>query len=95
MNQILISTLKGILSLTLVAVALYAGLMRLPFESIFAISLLFTVAYIQSKWHLWQSLFQTPGRKLYQSLLITYLIQLAVVAVFYALGSGLARLLDR
>jgi hypothetical protein len=47
---------------------------------------------IQGKWYLWNKLFQQQNRKLYQSLLITYLMQTVVVFIFDLIGSGVARL---
>lgn len=86
---------RGLLSIGLLAIAVYAGFAPLPLWSILVIGVLFAIAYIQGKWYLWDEVFQTGGRKLYQSLLVTYLIQLVVVAIFYLLGSGVARLFNR
>ncbi|PSB30022.1 hypothetical protein [Stenomitos frigidus] len=56
------------------------------------LALLFTAAYIQGKWSLWSDLFRQQSRKLYPSLLITYLMQMVVVGIFSLLSSGVARL---
>ncbi|MBD2088426.1 hypothetical protein H6F67_00875 [Microcoleus sp. FACHB-1515] len=87
--------LRGIFSISLLAIALYAGFARFPFWSILLIAIVFAIAYVQSKWYLWKDLFQTEELKLYQSLAITYFIQIVVVAIFYLLGSGIARLLNQ
>lgn len=87
--------LKGILSIGLLAIAIYAGFAKFSLGFILLIGIAFTAAYIQGKWYLWKNVFQSGGRKLYQSLLTTYLIQLGVVAVFYLLGSGIARLFNQ
>lgn len=86
---------KGLLSIGLLAIALYAGFAKFPLWYILLIGILFAIAYIQGKWHLWGDVFQAGGRTLYQSLFVTYLIQLVVVAVFYLLGSGVARLFQQ
>lgn len=86
---------KGLLSIGLLAIALYAGFAKLPLWSILLIGIPFTIAYIQGKWYLWKDVLQAGGRTLYQSLVVTYLIQLLVVAVFYLLGSGVARLFQQ
>lgn len=86
---------KGLLSIGLLAIALYAGFARFPLWCILLISILFAIAYIQGKWYLWKDVFQAGGRRLYQSLFVTYLIQLVVVAIFYLLGSGVARLFQQ
>lgn len=93
MHQTLI--LKRILSLGLLAIAIYAGFAKFSLGSILFISIPFTIAYIQGKWYLWKDVFQSGGRKLYQSLLTTYLIQLGAIAIFYLLGSGIARLFNQ
>ncbi|XGV94844.1 MAG: hypothetical protein ACAF41_19145 [Leptolyngbya sp. BL-A-14] len=89
------SGVKGLLGIGLLAIAPYAGFANLPLWSVPLLALLFTAAYIQSKWYIWSSLFQQQNRKLYQSLLVTYLIQAVVVGIFYLLGSGAARLFNR
>jgi uncharacterized membrane protein YcjF (UPF0283 family) len=89
------NVVKGLLGFGLLAIALYVGFVKFPLWSVPLLALLFTAAYIQGKWHLWSGLFQQQNWKLYQSLLVTYLIQIVVVCVFYLLGSGAARLLDR
>lgn len=86
---------RGLLSIGLLAIAFYAGFAPLPLWSIGLIGILFTIAYIQGKWYLWNEVFQAGGGKLYQSLFVTYLIQLVIVAIFYLLGSGVARLFNR
>ncbi|KJH69631.1 hypothetical protein [Aliterella atlantica] len=87
--------IKGLLGVGLLVSAIYTGFANFPLWSILLLSLLFTAAYIQGKWYLWHRLFQQQNRQLYQSLLVTYLIQAVVVFVFYLLGSGVARLLNR
>jgi hypothetical protein len=89
------NVVKGFLGIGLLAIAIYTGFAKLPLWSVPLLALLFTAAYIQGKWYLWSSLFQQQNRKLYQSLLVTYLIQTVVVGIFYLLGSGVARLFDR
>ncbi len=86
---------KGLLGIGLLAIAIYIGFANFPLWNIPLLALLFTAAYIQGKWYLWSNLFQQQNRKLYQSLLVTYLIQTVVVFVFYLLGSGAARLFGR
>lgn len=89
------NAVKGFLGIGLLAIAIYTGFARFPLWSVPLLALLFTAAYIQGKWYLWRDLFQQQNRKLYQSLLVTYIIQTVVVFVFYLLGSGAARLLSR
>ncbi|MBW4475196.1 MAG: hypothetical protein KME45_33190 [Stenomitos rutilans HA7619-LM2] len=89
------NAIKGLLGLGLLAIVVYAGFAKLPLWSVPLLALLFTAAYIQGKWYLWSDLFQQRTFKLYQSLLATYLIQVVVVCIFYLLGSGVARLLNR
>lgn len=84
--------IKGLLGIGLLASATYMGFANFPLWSVPALSLLFTAAYIQGKWYLWNRLFRQQNRKLYQSLLVTYLIQTVVVFIFYLIGSGAARL---
>jgi hypothetical protein len=86
MNQ-----LKILLSVGLLASSLYAGFVNAPHWIIPLLAIPFTVAYIQGKWYLWKDLFRRRSLKLYRSLLVTYLIQVIVVFVFYLLGSELAR----
>ena len=86
---------KGLFSIGLLALALYAGFAQFPLWCVLLIGILFAIAYIQGKWYLWSDVFQAGGRRLYQSLFVTYLIQLVVVTIFYLLGSGVARLLQR
>ncbi|MBW4691954.1 MAG: hypothetical protein KME27_09310 [Lyngbya sp. HA4199-MV5] len=89
------NVIKGLLGLGLLAIAIYTGFAKFPLWSVPLLALLFTAAYIQGKWYLWSDLFQQRSFKLYQSLLITYFIQMVVVGIFYLLGSGVARLFDR
>ena len=84
--------IKGLLGVGLLASAIYMGFANLPLWSVPMLSLFFTAAYIQGKWYLWNRLFGQQNRQLYQSLLVTYLIQTVLVFVFYLLGSGVARL---
>ncbi len=86
---------KGLLGIGLLALPIYLGFTQALLWNIPLVALLFTAAYIQSKWYLWRNLFQQRQLKLYQSLLITYLIQTVVVLIFYLLGSGTARLFNR
>ena len=87
--------IKLFLGLGLLAIALYTGFVGIPLWIILVVGVLFTVAYIQGKWYLWRDLFQRRDQTLYRSLLITYLIQVIVVTVFYLLGSGIGRLVGR
>jgi hypothetical protein len=87
--------LKAIFSIGLLAIAICAGYAKFPLWSIFVIAVPFTIAYIQGKWYLWDELFGQGGRRLYQALLQTYLVQLVVVSIFYLLGSGFARILNQ
>ena len=86
---------KGLLSIGLLAIAFYAGFAKFSPWCILLIGILFAIAYIQGKWYLWNGVFRAGGRALYQSLFVTYLIQLVVVAIFYLSGSGAARLLNQ
>lgn len=87
--------MKGLFSIGLLAIAFYAGFSQFPLWWILLIGILFAIAYIHDKWYLWKDIFQSRGSRLYQSLFITYLIQVIVVAVFYLLGSGVARLINQ
>ncbi len=89
------NVVKGFLGIGLLAIAVYAGFAKFPLWRVPLLALLFTAAYIQGKWYLWRDLFEQRSRKLYQSLLVTYLIQAVVVFIFYLLGSGAARLLGQ
>ena len=87
--------IKGLLGVGLLASAIYMGFANFLLWSVPVLSLFFTAAYIQGKWYLWNRLFQQQNRKLYQSILVTYLIQTVLVFVFYLLGSGVARLFSQ
>ncbi|WP_009629903.1 hypothetical protein [Synechocystis sp. PCC 7509] len=84
--------IKGLLGVGLLASAIYMGFANFPLWSISLLALFFTAAYIHGKWYLWNRLFQQQNRKLYQSLLITYMTQTVVVSIFYLIGRGVARL---
>ncbi len=88
-------SIKLLLGLGLLAIALYTGFAGIPLWLIPLVGVLFTAAYLQGKWSLWRGLFQRRDRTFYQSLLITYAMQVVVVALFYLIGSGVARLVGR
>lgn len=54
---------------------------------------LFTAAYINGKWAVWKALFEEKGRKLYESLGATYVVETIIVFALYWLGRGTAGLL--
>ena len=87
--------LKGLSSLGLLAIVLYAGFANFPLWSILLFGIPFTIAYIDGKRHLWTPLFQQGGLRLYRAIALTYCIQLIVIGVFYLIGSGMARLFNR
>jgi hypothetical protein len=89
------SALKSLLGIGLLAIAIYIGVAKLPLWSPLLLGLLFTAAYIQSKWYLWRDLFEQKNSKLYSSLLATYAIQVIVVGILYLIGSGIASLFGR
>lgn len=49
---------KGLLSIGLLAIALYAGFAKFPLWYILLIGILFAIAYIQGKWHPWVMCFK-------------------------------------
>ncbi|MBD2036346.1 hypothetical protein H6F86_03490 [Phormidium sp. FACHB-592] len=85
--------IKPLLGIGLIAIALYVGFVGISPWIILLVGIVFTAAYIQDKWFLWHDLFQRRDRAFYQSLLITYLIQVVVVAILYLLGLGIGRLI--
>lgn len=85
--------IKPLLGLGLVAIALYVGFVGISPWMILLVGVVFTAAYIQNKWFLWRDLLQRRDRAFYQSLLITYLIQVVVVAILYLVGRGIGRLM--
>ncbi|HEY9656322.1 MAG TPA: hypothetical protein V6C50_12630 [Crinalium sp.] len=85
--------IKPLLGLGLVAIAFSVGFVGISPWMILLVGLVFTAAYIQDKWFLWHDLFQRRDRTFYQSLLITYLIQVVVVAILYLFGRGIGRLM--
>ena len=85
--------IKPLLGLGLVAIAFYVGFVGISLWMILLVGVVFTAAYIQNKWFLWRDLFQRLDRVFYQSLLITYLIQVVVLAVLYLLGRSIGRLM--
>jgi hypothetical protein len=89
------SVIKGILSLSLMVIALAIGFCKFPLWSVLLVAIPFTAAYIQGKWYLWGDIFRQRTAKLYSLLLTTYGIQVVVVGVFYLIGSGIARVFQR
>ena len=85
--------IKPLLGLGLVVIAFYVGFVGISLWMILLVGVVFTAAYIQDKWFLWRDLFQRRDRVFYQSLLITYLIQVVVVAILYLLGRSIRRLM--
>jgi hypothetical protein len=85
------TTLKPLLGLGLLGIAIYLGFTSQPLWVVPVLAIVFTAAYIQGKWYVWKPLFQTMNAKFFSSLLITYLIQVVIVLVFYLLGSGAGR----
>lgn len=83
---------KELLGIGLLALSIYTGFSKAPWWSIPLLALLFTAAYIQSKWYLWSALFQQQHLNLFHSFLITYLIQALVVSILYSIGRGMALL---
>ncbi len=68
------NVVKGVFGVGPLAIAIYIGFAKFSLWSIPLLSLIFAAAYIQGKWYLWSDLFRQRSRKLYQSLLVTYLI---------------------
>jgi hypothetical protein len=87
--------LKPLLGLGLLAIAIYLGFTGQPLWVVPVLAIVFTAAYIQGKWYAWKPLFDNINAKFLGSLLVTYLIQMVLVLIFYLLGSGAGRVFGR
>jgi hypothetical protein len=83
--------MKILFSLILLATALFCGFKAVPLWCIPLLAIPFTMGYIHGKWLLWQPLLQNRGKRFYQNLIVTYVIQCVVVLLIYLIGSGVAR----
>jgi hypothetical protein len=84
--------MKILFSLILLVTALWCGFKAVPLWCIPLLAVPFMAGYIHGKWSLWQPLLQNRGKRLYQSLIVTYVIQCFVVFIIYLIGSGIGRL---
>lgn len=86
--------MKILFSLILLVTALFCGFNKFPLWCIPLLAVPFTMGYIHGKWLLWQPLLQHRGKRFYQSLIVTYVIQCVVVLIVYLIGSGIGRLFE-
>ena len=77
----------------MVIVVILVGFVKVAQWSVLLLGALYTVAYINGKWQIWQDLVQQHDRNFYQSLLATYAIETIIVFALYWLGRGTAGLL--
>jgi len=87
----MINAFKLSISMALMLLALYAGFAHKPYWSLGIITLVFTLAYIHSKLHLWIAVYRT--KKLSATLVNvakTYISQAIVVTILYFIGYGVS-----
>ena len=84
--------MKILFSLILLATALFCGFEAVTLWCIPLLALPFMAGYIRGKWSVWQPRLQNRGKRLYQHLIVTYVIQCGLVLTIYLIGSGISRL---
>lgn len=85
--------LGPIFGFLLVVATISTGFVQIAQWIVLLLGALFTVAYISGKWVIWKDLVQTRGRKFYQSLLATYVVETLIVFALYWLGRGVSDLI--
>lgn len=86
------SKLKPLAAIALVIITVLFGFFGITQWIVLLLSLLFTAAYVESKWAVWKPLVQRRNAKFYQSLLATYVVETILVFALYWSGRLLARL---
>lgn len=87
------AAMRILFSLLFLFSALSCGFFEVPLWCVPLLAVPFTVGYIHGKWLLWRPLLQNRGKRFYQSLLATYLIQSVVVLILYLIGRGIGSLM--
>lgn len=84
--------LRAILTLAMLGLIAYAGFRQQQYSTVALVfAPVFTLAYIDSKLSLWQTLIRESGPlKVLTSLAATLLIQLAVVSIVYFVAFGIS-----
>lgn len=85
--------LKPLVGLTLVVVTVLLGFSGVDQWIVLFVGILFTAAYIDSKWVVWKPLVQRRDGKFYRSLMVTYAVETVLAFALYWLGRGVASLL--
>lgn len=85
--------INPLIGFALVAIAILTGFVSVGQWIVLLLGAGFTTAYINGKWTVWRSLFQSGGSKFYQSLGATYVIETIIVFSLYWLGRGVSGLI--
>ncbi len=84
---------RPLIGVALVIAVIAVGFAEVTQWLVLLFGALFTIAYVNNKWLIWQELFGQRDRKLFQSLLATYGVETTIVFSLYWLGRGTAGLL--
>lgn len=89
----ILKVLRPVIGLALVVTTILIGFSGITQWIVLLMGALFTAAYVNGKWTVWRALFEEKGRKLYESLGATYVVETIIVFALYWLGRGTAGLL--
>lgn len=89
----ILRALRPVIGLALVVATILVGFSGITQWIVLLFGAMFTAAYVNGKWVVWKALFEEKGRKLYESLGATYVVETLIVFALYWLGRGTAGLL--